>query len=175
MRWRAILLVAAALGLSGAAEPAPDVTVTGGTVVGMRSDDGALVFRGIPYAAPPLGERRWRAPAPVVPWQGPRAATGKAPACLQNDYGWNRGDYLHSAEDCLTLDIRTPALRGRLPVMVWIHGGSNRAGSARGRLIRASRRVAWCWWRSSTGSASSVSCRIAALRRRQAAAPAITG
>lgn len=134
MPWRRAFLAAAALALGAAADPAPNVAVTGGTVAGALGDDGALVFRGIPFAAPPLGALRWTAPRPVVPWQGPRPAVKKAPACLQNDYGWNRGDYLHSAEDCLTLDVRTPSLQGRLPVMVWIHGGSNRAGSARGTV-----------------------------------------
>jgi para-nitrobenzyl esterase len=57
-----------------------------------------------------------------------------APACPQNDAGWNRADAARSQEDCLTLDIRTPALTGKRPVMVWIHGGSNRAGSAGGTV-----------------------------------------
>jgi para-nitrobenzyl esterase len=47
---------------------------------------------------------------------------------MQNDYGWNHGDVLIRNEDCLTLDVRTPSLKGKLPVLVWIHGGSNRAG-----------------------------------------------
>ena len=55
-------------------------------------------------------------------------ATKQPPSCVQNDQGWNRGDFLIGSEDCLTLDVRTPALAGRRPVLVWIHGGSNRAG-----------------------------------------------
>lgn len=120
--------------LLGAAAPAPHVTVTGGVVAGSVAEDGARVFRGIPYAAPPLGTLRWRAPQPVRPWRGVRAAQAVAPACLQNDYGWNGGDASHASEDCLTLNVRTPDLRGKRPVMVWIHGGSNRAGSARGTV-----------------------------------------
>lgn len=120
--------------LLGAAAPAPRVAVTGGRIEGREAADGARVFRGIPYAAPPLARLRWRAPQPVRAWRGVRAASQLAPACLQNDYGWNAGDAAHASEDCLTLDVRTPDLRGRRPVMVWIHGGSNRAGSARGTV-----------------------------------------
>ena len=109
----------------------PAVEVPGGTVMG--SDvAGDIVFRGIPYAAPPLGDLRWRPPAPVVPWQGMRDATRQAPACLQKSEGWNVANYRYSSEDCLTLDIRTPSMTGKRPVMVWIHGGSNRSGSAGG-------------------------------------------
>ena len=114
-----------------AAQVAVTVEVPGGTVAGVTADD-ALVFRGIPYAAPPLGQLRWRPPVPVLPWQGLRDASRPAPACLQKPEGWNREHWLFSSEACLTLDIRTPSLGGRRPVMVWIHGGSNRAGSASG-------------------------------------------
>ena len=117
-----------------ASEPGPTLAVAevpGGTVEG-RTSGNALVFLGIPYAAPPVGERRWRTPAPVVPWEGLREARRPAPACLQKSEGWNRANWLHSSEDCLTLDIRTPSLDGKRPVMVWIHGGSNRSGSSAG-------------------------------------------
>lgn len=125
------LLAAALLGAD-----TPQVAVTGGMVAGSEAPGGgALVFRGIPFAAPPVGDLRWRAPRPVVPWQGVRADNPDAPSCAQNDQGWNHADYLRSAEDCLTLDLRTPGLAGKRPVMVWIHGGSNRAGSARGTVM----------------------------------------
>lgn len=130
---RALGLSSVALSLI-AATPPPRVRVSGGTLEGQVTEDGARAFRGIPYAAAPLGTLRWRAPRPVRPWQGIRPAADAAPACLQNDYGWNAGDAAHASEDCLTLDVRTPDLRGKLPVMVWIHGGSNRAGSARGTV-----------------------------------------
>ena len=111
--------------------PAPRVRIPGGSIVGVRSTNGsALLYRAIPFAAAPLGPLRWKEPQPVKPWTGDREATGIAPSCLQNDYGWNRADSLRGREDCLTLDVRTPALTGKRPVMVWIHGGSNRAGSA---------------------------------------------
>ncbi|TPG21626.1 carboxylesterase [Sphingomonas koreensis] len=120
--------------LMSAAAP-PRVVVTGGTIEGATTSDGkALAFQGIPFAAPPTGENRWRAPQPVVAWRGVRAATSEAPACIQNDYAWNTHNYRYASEDCLTLDIRTPALTGKRPVMVWIHGGSNYAGGAGGTV-----------------------------------------
>jgi len=125
----------AAFLIVAAPAPASDrsvrIGVPGGNVVGSEVD-GDAVFRGIPYAAPPLGELRWRPPAPVVPWNGERDASMPAPACLQKSEGWNRANYLYSSEDCLTLDVRTPSMTGKLPVMVWVHGGSNRSGSAGG-------------------------------------------
>lgn len=133
---RTILLAVAASMMAGIAPAdaqsvAPRVRVAGGAVVGTPSPDGrALLYRAIPFAAAPLGPLRWKAPQPVQPWTGDRVATEIAPACLQNDYGWNRADALRGREDCLTLDVRTPSLSGKRPVMVWIHGGSNRAGSA---------------------------------------------
>lgn len=122
---------------AGASEPAyvdsaeAIVEVHDGLVEG-RQDGTDLVFQGIPYAAPPTGPLRWRPPAPVVPWTGIRDASAPAPACLQKSEGWNRANWLFASEDCLTLDIRTPSLSGKRPVMVWIHGGSNRSGSSSG-------------------------------------------
>lgn len=136
-RWLALLalLLGASAGQADTA-PRPTVEVTGGLIAGRLSDDGrATIYEGIPFAAPPLGDRRWRPPAPVEPWQGVRPADRPAPACLQNDYGWNRATYLFGSEDCLTLDVRAPVQTNRpLPVMVWIHGGSNRAGGAGGTV-----------------------------------------
>lgn len=107
------------------------VNVPGGVIEGVADPSGqAALFRGIPFAAPPLDDLRWRAPREVIAWKGVRAAQARAPGCPQNDFGWNRADYLTAREDCLTLDIRTPGRIGKRPVMVWIHGGSNRAGSA---------------------------------------------
>ena len=128
--------IAGVLALTAATAPAQTaIRVTGGVVVG-RAERDRVLLRGIPYAASPVGERRWRAPGPVVPWRGVRDATAPAPACPQNDFGWNRADHVSAREDCLTLDIATPTLSGRQPVMVWIHGGSNRAGSP-GDTIRS--------------------------------------
>ena len=122
-------------GLLLAAAAPPPVTIESGRVQG-GEDGAALIFRGVPFAAPPTGERRWTAPAAVEPWKGIRDATAPAPACIQNDQGWNRAEFIHASEDCLTLDIRTPSLSGKRPVLVWIHGGSNRAGSP-GEMVRS--------------------------------------
>jgi para-nitrobenzyl esterase len=123
-------LLAFCLLLIGAAPAAPTIAVDGGSIRGTVSADGrTLLFRGIPFAAPPVEGLRWRPPQPVPLWSGIRDADHSAPACAQNDQGWNHGDYLTGREDCLTLDVGTEALTGRRPVLVWIHGGSNRAGS----------------------------------------------
>lgn len=103
------------------------VKVDGGAVRG-KVWNGGFLYRGIPFAAPPLGDLRWKPPRPVRPWSGVRESIGQPASCLQNDYGWNHGDFVIGNEDCLTLDVRTPSLAGKLPVLVWIHGGSNRAG-----------------------------------------------
>ena len=123
----AVLIAAAPTAAS--ADEAPRVEVPGGIVEG-KSVAGDAVFLGIPYAAPPLRELRWRPPAPVVPWGEVRDAARPGPACLQKSEGWNRAHWLHASEDCLTLDVRTPSLTGKRPVIVWIHGGSNRSGSS---------------------------------------------
>lgn len=107
---------------------APVVTVTGGTLRGASLPDGGEVFRGIPFAAPPVGSFRWRPPQPVVPWSGVRDALKPGPAPIQENYGWNDSVVRNSSEDCLYLDVWAPSRSPKLrPVMVWIHGGANTA------------------------------------------------
>ena len=103
------------------------VPVNEGSVRGSEWNGGHL-FRGIPFAAPPVEGLRWKPPQPVVPWRGVRDATAQPASCVQNNQDWNYSDYVIGKEDCLTLDVRTPSMTGKLPVLVWIHGGSNRAG-----------------------------------------------
>ncbi|HEX7340462.1 MAG TPA: carboxylesterase family protein [Rhodanobacteraceae bacterium] len=119
-----------------AATPAPTVTVASGTLAGLADGHGGALFLGVPYAAAPIGKWRWRAPRKPQPWQGIRQAVHEPPACLQNNYQWNRHAARHDSEDCLYLDVHTPKLHPShlLPVMVWIHGGSNRAGAAAGTV-----------------------------------------
>ena len=109
-----------------AATPAPVVQVTGGRIEGVL-EDGVWSFKGIPFAAPPLGALRWKAPRPVSSWSGTRRADAFAPACAQEKAPFG----LPSGEDCLYLNVWTAArsARERRPVMVWIHGGGFTGGA----------------------------------------------
>ncbi|KQN67628.1 hypothetical protein ASF04_17735 [Duganella sp. Leaf61] len=111
---------------------ATTVTVTGGQVLGAAMADGSTIFNGIPYAASPASARRWLPPAPRTPWPGVLDASAPAPACVQADVGWNQSFIASAQEDCLSVSLRTPSLQAdaRLPVLVYIHGGSNAAAGA---------------------------------------------
>jgi para-nitrobenzyl esterase len=95
-----------------------------------RLKDGVLLFAGIPYAAPPIGDRRFKEAAPHDGWQGVRSAQKFGPAAPQvPSGGLTDNASVNWKEDCLTLNISTPALdNGGRPVMVWIHGGGFRTG-----------------------------------------------
>lgn len=116
------------------AQAAPEVLVSGGMIRGQNLPDGGTLFRGIPYAAAPVGDLRWQAPYPVVPWSGVKDATKPGAPCLQPDMGWNHEDAAGASEDCLKLAVHTPQHDpgAKLPVMVWIHGGANQGGSGIG-------------------------------------------
>ena len=124
MNKRLSLLIAAALlaspiGVAQASEPGL-VRTDAGPVRGTVLADHQL-YQGIPYAAPPVGELRWRSPQPVTPWTTPRDATKPGPACAQADGAGSPS----TTEDCLYLNVTTPSRHGRKPVMVYLHGGGN--------------------------------------------------
>ena len=109
-----------------AAQVTDPVQVTGGRIAGTAAD-GVNTFKGVPFAAPPVGQLRWRAPQPVVPWQGVKSANAYAPACAQTAQ-WVPDP---KSEDCLYLNVWAPAQtqKQKLPVIVWIHGGGYYGGT----------------------------------------------
>jgi para-nitrobenzyl esterase len=113
---------------------APTVQTTEGPVIGVQ-ETGLQVFRGIPYAARPVGALRFMPPVPHAPWTEPRPATDKAPVCVQSPYydPTDPGRKVSvQSENCLTLNVWTPrANRQARPVMVWIHGGAFLGGGCR--------------------------------------------
>jgi len=106
--------------------------VEGGSIKGFLHQD-IVSFKGIPFAAPPVGQLRWRAPQPVIAWEGVRDATNFANDCAQAAFGPNADSISKtSSEDCLYLNVWAPSKtnsNGKLPVMVWIHGGAFMFGS----------------------------------------------
>jgi para-nitrobenzyl esterase len=122
--------MAAVFFISHAIAEVREADVTGGRVAGV-SADGVVSFKGIPFAAPPIGRLRWRSPQPVKPWNGVKQASSFAPGCIQNMNLTGRfGAPPSLSEDCLYLNVWTPAktANDKLPVMVWIYGGAFTGG-----------------------------------------------
>jgi para-nitrobenzyl esterase len=125
-----------------AADPATRRTTALGVVVGHAGSAGTHAWHAIPFAQPPLGALRWRAPVAAEPWPDVREALGDAPGCAQPPPPFGGGenpDGSAGSEDCLYLNVFAPPFaedavpqgEARLPVMVWIHGGGNSIGNAR--------------------------------------------
>jgi para-nitrobenzyl esterase len=133
--WALTLALALPAASVGAAEPR--VQLPQGAVVG-QARDGVAVFRGIPFAAPPVGPLRWRPPQPARPWPHELKADAFGPGCPQPRRpggvapgGVERFAPPPTDEDCLTLNVWSRGKPGeRLPVMVWIHGGAFRVGGS---------------------------------------------
>ena len=113
------------------------VKIESGVVEGVAAaSPGVRVFRGIPFAAPPVGALRWKAPQPVKAWKGVRKAGEFGPRCMQSpvfsDMIFRDQPDKPMSEDCLYLNVWTPAKSARdgLAVMVWFYGGGFQAGSS---------------------------------------------
>jgi len=128
--WLFTGLAAAAFQLAGVAQ-AQQVSTESGAISGV-SESGLRVYKGVPFAAPPIGDLRWRPPAHVTPWTSTRKAIAFAPSCMQTGVSMPGETPPTVSEDCLYLNIWTPATsaRERLPVIVWIYGGGYINGSA---------------------------------------------
>lgn len=131
---RALLLGAAlAMSLTNAsAAPAPVVKTPAGAVEGV-SEPGVRAFKGIPYAQPPVGDLRWKPPAPLKPWNGVREAKAFGASCFQPAFPEGsiyKLQITSYSEDCLSLNVWAPENAKDAPVLVWIHGGALRTGSS---------------------------------------------
>ncbi|HUB84321.1 MAG TPA: carboxylesterase family protein, partial [Rhizomicrobium sp.] len=127
------------------AAPAPVVNAPAGELRG--ATDGALnVFKGIPYALPPVGDRRWKPPAPMPRWAGVKDALDFSPECVQPQSTmpgiYSSGIPVPMSENCLTMNIWAPAHARKAPVFFWIHGGAFWGGSNRDPIYDGARLAA---------------------------------
>ena len=139
----ALLFLVAAGPVAAGADPV--VTAPAGAVRG-ETLDGVNVFRGIPYAEPPVGQRRWRPPTPAERWTGVRDATRFGPACHQPPSRpgsiYAPAEAPRMSEDCLSLNVWAPANADGAPVFVWIHGGSLTGGTGADPMYAGARMAA---------------------------------
>lgn len=127
MKARCLFVFATCLPLCLEGAAPPPVKVEGGSLQGVVEGN-LTTYKGIPFAATPTGDLRWRAPRPVSRWEGIRNADKFAPGCMQSMGGPPPGGM---SEDCLSLNVWTPAKssKDRIPVLVWIYGGGFNGGA----------------------------------------------
>ena len=126
MRAMKTVIAIATIGMLASCTSSSDdlvVKLDSGSIRGAKQPDGVRSFLGIPYAAPPTGDLRWRAPQPVTPWMGVQDARQTGSSCPQTFLGTS------DDEDCLYANVWSPPGANKLPVMVWIHGGAFISGS----------------------------------------------
>jgi para-nitrobenzyl esterase len=135
-----LFLLITSLALISCSDPNPVLTIDGGKITGVETPvKGVIAYKGIPFAAPPVGDLRWKETQPVIPWEGIKVADKYGAAAWQvawdpnGFYGkeWRASGTVPFNEDCLYLNIWTPAAgktKEKLPVAMWIHGGGYREG-----------------------------------------------
>ena len=124
------LLVAAHASANVYDESRPVIEIANGKLQGVERS-GVQSYKGIPYAAPPLGTLRWRPPQPALDWAGLRDASQFGHACMQPMVSGLNSELVPGSEDCLKLNVYAPTGAKNLPVMVWFHGGGLIEGSAK--------------------------------------------
>jgi para-nitrobenzyl esterase len=137
-KWMQAGLMALALASAAGAPAMAEITqatVTGGKIEGVAKD-GLGEFKGIPFAAPPVGDLRWKGPQPVASWSGVKQTTAFGNACMQSGGGGGAGPGVAYSEDCLYLNVWTPAHAPgeKLAVIVWIYGGAYVGGATSNAL-----------------------------------------
>jgi len=136
-----VVLLTANAALGAVPDAPPTVSIEQGVLHGATTAEGGRAFKGISYAQPPVGPNRWRAPVPASEWNGVRDATQFGPACVQPKLPASSiyaDPPPKMSEDCLSLNVWTPKVPRKAPVMVWFHGGSQTFGYTGSSLYDAS-------------------------------------